>query len=558
MRNILKIFCILIVFVFTSCEDFFDTNPDNIINSDDYILKNEEAYKGFMGILTKMQAVGDQSILLTDTRGDFLEITPNAPVALQNIYNYSETVDNEYADPTGYYAVIIACNDFVNKIEQYKEKKGLSLDEKTLVNYNALVSSSLRIKVWAYYTLGRIYGKAVWFDAPLEKLTNLNDTKVFTWLNDMPSIVTACLNLLDNGTQQLDETIPADLIMDWVAYLDEESHSEILYGYWSYLTPDYLLLKCELLSWQGNQEDWLWIRDNILEHLYTVQLEINNFMYSCCIPFTNRYEKMFYTERIGNNLQNVSSIMYDYTNKQTNRLVQYFNPDYPGDGYYLRPSEFAIGKYPEDDIRGLTQRLIMNRINGQISFTKYFYLRGSYLRTKNFEIMPAIALQRGHDYHFLLAEAENNLGNWLQSSCILNQGITNTFPYVTSLPEDWNINYSSWFAPSGGYGNIGIVGCVRGQDHYLAKPSDTDYSLTEDERIRMYDMALLDEYLMEYTGEGKSYSYMIKMALRYNDPKIIADRVCPKYPEAKQAEVRAAIEAGAYWVNWNLKGDNNE
>lgn len=540
----------------SSCNDFFATDPDDIINGQDYISKNDEAYKGFMGILTRMQAAGDQAIFLTDTRGDYMDITPNTPVSLQNIYNYEETDGNEYANPTCYYSVIIACNDFIDKIRLYKEKKGAALDEKTLTNYDAMVSSAIRIKVWAYYTLGRIYGKAVWFDSPLEELTDLNDNSVFTKLNDMPSIVNACIDLLDKGISQAGKDIPANLDMNWVAYLDEETQNAAQYEYWKYLTPSYLLLKSELLSWRGTQSDWVWVRDSILAYMYTQHKTVSDYMFTCGIPLTGQYYKMFFTERIGYNMQLVSSIMYDYENEQKNRLVQYFCPDYPGGGYYLCPSPYAISKYQESDIRGLTQKLMMNTIDGQISFTKYFYSRGTYLRSKIFEIMPSIILQRGHDFHFLLAEAENHLGNWRQAECILNMGLTNEFPYATSLPPDWNANYASWFAPNGGYGDIGIVGCVRGKTHKLPKPTDAGYHITEEERMRLYDLALADEYLLEYTGEGKSYSYLIKMALRYNDAKIVADRVCPKYPLAQQDQIRSKIEAGGYWVNWNLNGDN--
>jgi hypothetical protein len=38
----------------------------------------------------------------------------------------------------------------------------------------------------------------------------------------------------------------------------------------------------------------------------------------------------------------------------------------------------------------------------------------------------------------------------------------------------------------------------------------------------------------------------------------VADRICPKYPLARQAEIRAGIEAGGYWVDWDLRGDNNQ
>lgn len=185
--------------VFAGCTDLFETNPDNITNVDDYISRNDEIYKGFLGILTKMQQAGDHAIFLSDTRGDFLEVTGNAPVALQDIYNYRDTRGNAYADPMCYYAVVIACNDFIDKMRDYREKVGNSMDDNTATNFNALISSALRVKVWAYYTLGRLYGKAVWFDDSLEALTNLNDTRLFTWLNDMNAIVEKCLDLLDNG-----------------------------------------------------------------------------------------------------------------------------------------------------------------------------------------------------------------------------------------------------------------------------------------------------------------------------------------------------------------------
>lgn len=565
MKQLFWCFIFLTLLTLPACNDFFDTDPDNITNVDDYISKDDEMYKGFLGILTKMQQAGDQSIFLTDTRGDYLEVTGNAPVELQDIYNYAPTNGNSYANPLCYYAVIIACNDFIDKMKEYREKIGESMDEKAVTNFNGLISSALRIKVWAYYTIGRIYGKVVWFDDPLEELVNLNDTKVFTHLNDMKSIVNKCVDLLDNGiTIYNNEKIAADLKMDWVAWLDAENQNQAKYRYWNYLTPDWLLLRCELLSWRGEAGDWLWIRDNIINHIYTLNtkaadtyIEYPGYMYACNIPLTGNYYSIFFTEQMGYKYEFITGIMYDYENEQTNRLVEYFCPAYPGK-YYLRPSSHAIHKYVETDVRSLTQRLVMNVINGDTCFTKNYYHRGTYLRSKIFEIMPTIILQRGHDYHFLLAEAENHLGNWEQAECILNQGVTNSYTYASYLPEGWSTQYSSWFGDNGGYGDVGIVGAVRGANHKLPKPTDKDYNLTEEQRMYLYDMALADEYQLEYTGEGKSYSYLIKMALRYpaKGASIIADRVVPKYPLSRQAEIRSKIEAGGFWVDWNLNGDN--
>jgi starch-binding outer membrane protein, SusD/RagB family len=564
MRKYISII-ILGFLLLTGCTDFFGTDPDNITNTDDYISKNDEMYKGFLGIMTKLQQAGDQAIFLTDTRCDYMEVTGNAPVDLQDIYNYSNTGNNVYADPNCYYAVIMSCNDFISKMKEYRNRIGKSMDDKDVNNFNCLISNTLRIKVWAYYTLGRIYGKAVWFDEPLNELKDLDDTKTFTWLNDMGSIVNKCLNLLDNGViLYKDEQIASNLVTDWASWLDPEEEDEEAYRQWNYLVPEWLLLKCELLSWRGNSSDWLWIRDNILDKLYEVQSEVADtyieypgFMYSCNIPLTVNYFNVFFSEQIGYKYELVSGIMYDYKNDQTNRLVEYFCPQYPGK-YYLRPSSYAIGKYCEEDLRGMTQKICMDVINGDTCFCKNYYFRGTYLKSKIFEIEPTIILQRGHDYHFLLAEAENHLGNWEQAECILNQGVTNSYTYASYLPSSWSGKYSSWFCDNGGYGDVGIVGCVRGKNHSLPKPTDKNYSTSEEDRIRLYDMALADEYLLEYAGEGKAYSYLIKMALRY--PKygasIIADRVVPKYPAAKQTYIRSVIESGGYWVDWNLEGNN--
>ena len=135
--------------ILQSCDDYFNTDPNNIINTDDYISKDDEMYKGFLGIYTRMQNAGDQSILLTDTRCNFLEVTGNAPVSLQTIHNYGETDGNEYADPTCYYALVIACNDYINKMGEYHKHICNRMTDMSTTNFVPLVSWPLRINVSA-------------------------------------------------------------------------------------------------------------------------------------------------------------------------------------------------------------------------------------------------------------------------------------------------------------------------------------------------------------------------------------------------------------------------
>lgn len=575
-----------------ACDDFFNTDPDTLINVDEYISDENEMYRGFLGIITRMQNAGDHAIFLTDTRCNFLETAPNAPVALQDIYAYKSTDGNEYADPSCYYEIIVVCNDYLAKMEEYIQKVGAGISEVGAGNFPKLISSTLRIKVWAYYMLGRIYGEAYWFDDPLEEKKELDDSSVFTYLPDMRAIVDRCVALLDNGIDLAGEHYTADLEMDWPAWIDPETQ-DAAYEYWDYLTPPWMLLRAELVSWRGEHADWVWIKDNILQFIYMIygnnvgyiphmngnydsDNESENIgnakrFYSCSIPNQHQYYNNFFTEQVGSPYLLICGLMYDYDNHQRNRLVQYFCPAYPGDGFYLQPSQYGISQYSDTDIRGLTQMQTMYSINGTVAFTKYYYSREGghsprYLRTNIFEIEPTIPLFRGHDLHFLLAEAENHLGNWHPAKVLLNNGLENEFPDRGTKPlpegEGWDDRYLSWFGTSGGYGDVGIAGMALGNEHPLPVPDgngsfvdDEGNTYTEQERMKAYDLALADEYLLEYTGEGKAYSYLCKMAERYGDPDIVADRVAPKYPDALQAGVRASIATDGYFIKWNLAGE---
>ena len=66
-------------------------------------------------------------------------------------------------------------------------------------------------------------------------------------------------------------------------------------------------------------------------------------------------------------------------------------------------------------------------------------------------------------------------------------------------------------------------------------------------------MALLDEAMLEFAGEGKVYPMMNRMAVRYGDAAIVADRVCQKYTDTGLAStVRSRIMEGGYWVPLTL------
>lgn len=596
----------LLALTMTSCDDFFETDPDNILKDDDYIRKESEMYRGFLGIITSMQEVGDNAIYLTDTRCQFLETTGNAPVALQNINNYAPTDGNEYADPTGYYNVIAACNDFVAKMDEFYTDINGALSDSAKVHIPRLISCATRIKVWAYIQLGKIYGEAYWYDARMTELTSLSDA-AFTHYSaangTLAGLWDKCIQTLDQGIQTCGQQIPADLTMDWTTWVDPVN-GNANYDFWKYMTPPWMLLRAEATSWRASEcasetearPYYQWLHDNLLTYIdqqpVKVDLQTNTtyILHAQALTVVSilYYSELFYTEQVNQyaDWQLLGAIFYDYQNKQRNRLVQYLCPEYPGDGYYLRPSEYGQSIYSEADLRGPTQKLMTYTLSGEPAFTKYYYTRREYkgyLRDKIFEIEPSIPLYRAQDLHFLLAEAENHLGHWDVARTILNNGIEGRFPGgKDTMSKDtldgkpvWADEYVRWFPYDISYidaagttrtgspsGNIGIVGVTRGEeydlttyeDYLAANPEATPEDFAYDaERIREYDMALADEYIKEFTGEGKAYPYLVKMAERYGkDYNVIYDRVKGKYDASQAATVRSSLQE-KYFIDWNLR-----
>jgi hypothetical protein len=99
---------------------------------------------------------------------------------------------------------------------------------------------------------------------------------------------------------------------------------------------------------------------------------------------------------------------------------------------------------------------------------------------------------------------------------------------------------------------MGIRGCFGTLTARNVK--DNIYDLGEQGTYKFNDMALLDEAMLEFAGEGKVYPMMCRMAVRYADPSLVADRVCQKYTDpALAATVRSRILEGAYFVPYDLQ-----
>lgn len=548
MKTLLKSLLIaLLVTGTSSCTDFFHPETDDVLLGKDYISAQTEMYTGYLGIITKMQAVGDKSIYLTDTRGELLEPTNNAPSELIAIYNYADdTTSNGYADPAGYYDVVIACNDYMANMKQYRQDYTESVNED---HYKNLISSTLRIKAWAYLTIGKIYGKALWFDDPMIKIQNLGDTSKYE-LKDLDSVVAGCKSLLIDGFDGVD----GSLKFSWFEWLEPGSTNleGSPYRFWDYMTPDYAGLMAELCLWSGDYQMAATLmfaalnekisskRDDDTPWIRNVTLNGN---YQSIWNYSNPYPR-----------EVVSAIIYSYAKNQSNSLLKHFGTSYPNQ-YLLRPSHVGRDRFsdPVFNPKGSGSETRMGVTFKQDSEGRYYiskYRPNSSVRTYPYQDDVHIYIYRASEYHFMLAEALNNLGRLEEAAALINGGVGGRFPNggVTwaGFNDDWT---GSTALGTRKYYNVGI----RGTFQLANRPFTTVASVEGMAAAKKFnDQALIDEMMLEFPCEGKIYPAMVRIARRWNDYNIIADRVGAKYGDQKEA-IKAKILNGGYFVSWDLQ-----
>lgn len=561
----------------TACSDFFDPNTDDELSGEQYISSDTEMYTGFLGIMTKLQSIGDKEILLTETRGDLIEVTERSTPELIAIYNYDEDLDgNPYANPAGYYEVIIACNDYLAKMKDYRNLAGV--DDNV---WQDLVSSTVRIKVWTYKTLGEIYGQAVWFDDPITKLTEISPAKGFELLTIEP-LIDRCLTLMNEGCMG----VPSTRVIDWIKWLDPTKVTDIAnsdYRKWNSMVPPYEGIYAELCLWKGAILDGQtpddpssalalhYYKQAATELLTRLNVEINDQgkssnSYWLPTAWTPGKYSAFWNDAKPLPNESVAALIYDYANRQTNTLLRHFSDEYPNQ-YLLRPSEVGRNRWldqsfsPGGNAQDARYKTTIGRANSATPYIAKFRAIGSSSRPNAYQDDVHIYIYRATQYHMLLAEALNNLKRFEAAGAVINKGVTKDV-FIAGTPE-WEGFTRNWTSDAEWgtrkYCSTGIRGCHELQP----RPIVTSLvGTTERAARRANDEAILNEAMLEFAAEGKVYPMMNRMAIRHADISIVSSRVAPKYaPAGKESIIRSRIENGGSllnatsgnWVKYDLR-----
>ena len=155
---LLGVFSLLLL----SCASFFEQESDQIIYADkNHLNSATDTIYSVTGILNKLQALADRTVLLGEVRGDLTSITNVASSDLRDVALFQIGDGNQYNVPRDYYAVINNCNYFIAHADTALKN---NRNEYIFMKEYAAVKA---IRAWTYLQLVLNYGKVPFVTEPV-------------------------------------------------------------------------------------------------------------------------------------------------------------------------------------------------------------------------------------------------------------------------------------------------------------------------------------------------------------------------------------------------------
>ena len=184
----------------TSCSKMMDIDSEMVEFQDDNSLQSStDSVYSVMGIIYKMQAIADRTVLLGELRGDLTTTTASASADLKAIASFDiNNQKNVYNQVSDYYAVINNCNYFLANINTNLVKNGRRVFESEYAVVKAF-------RAWTYLQLAQIYGAV-----PLVTEPVLNEDAAQAAMKQTPQNITAICNyFIDDLKPYVDTKLPA-------------------------------------------------------------------------------------------------------------------------------------------------------------------------------------------------------------------------------------------------------------------------------------------------------------------------------------------------------------
>ena len=506
MKFFKKITLVLCAASLASCSDFFEQTPDNMLDADDNYTERSNIYASFMGLYGTLQDVAPKLVVTSELWGDLLTPTDQAPDSYWEVFRYDVQPDNSVADPAPLYRIVMNCNDFMrNTIEYNKSYPGVI----PTTTYRQMIAGAVALRTWAYLNIGKLYGKAVYYDYAMTGETDLSKLPVLTFDELIPELI----HFMNTGVDNINGLRGVDINTMFGTT-----------GIWNSIaiSPDALL--CELYLWNKDYESAAKRGINLITgQALTPAGDNNKFTLSEQFGKTKQWSSLFSdTPANPQTNEGLTMVLYDYSQRQINPLYSLFSSETVCE-YYMKPT--AV----------LTSR---------------FSLRADYQMTGS----QVAKDPRTDPVTFTTSMGEN----YDAADAILNNGFQ---PYWVSgnrynPPFDAPIYaYEKLKAGRGVRGRLSLP-AVRSTDERFMGALDPGSPEYAGRRRQVLDSLIIEETGRELAGEGKRWFTIMRMARNSNNPSMLARMIMRKFPVAERPAYYAKLKDPANWfIDYDLKLD---
>ena len=536
-----------------------------------------------VGVLNKLQAVADRTILLGEVRGDLVDVTDATHADLRKVAAFDIDEDNKYNSPRDYYAIINNCNYFIANVDTSVIN---NRNEKIFLREYVAIKG---FRAWAYLQLALNYGSVPFIDKPI--LSKEESEKGYP----LKGIKEICNYFIDDLMPLADEKLPS---YGNIRGLD----SRLFYF------PIYLLLG-ELNLWAENYEQ---AALNYYKYINT-----RNGMNSAYPIGRARIE--WYDSEWESLLSSDFGFTSESYSAQGELITMIPGDSIPSEGYYseLRnlfnsttDNEYKVSLVPSAALQKLSaaQRYCYIEIspqgekdtiyapeniiwesssskvslNGDLRLWNVWDLDDEFTNKNgdriDYQTISKYSSRNVHIYrktmlYLRMAEALNRAGYPVFAYKILSSGVNNKVIQEEVMscyrtPAD-SVFLRPFDFPDNRYGlvvptqsgtstaeNINTMGIhSRGSGWSSAnKYYQVDTTLTVEEQILQVEDMIVDEGALEFAFEGIRFYDLMRVALRRNDADYLAERVALR-SGVEDAALRIRLQDYTNWyLYWNWTG----
>lgn len=555
-----------------SCSDFLYDDSDIVAYADhEHLVSDADTLWSVAGIMNKMQALADRTILLGELRGDLVSITDNADADIRDVASFSITTSNRYNNPADYYAVINNCNYFIAHADTtLKNNRNESIFMKEYAAVKAF-------RAWTYLQLALNYGSVPFITEPIVSKEQSEKEFPMYGINDICRFfigdLTPYADIEQPGYATIRNTdsnlfyFPIYILLGdmnlWAG-----NYRAAAENYYKYITMrngrnSSYPIATNSVRFMPNDSHWMSTMDTWSANAFQTETrsangELITMIPGDSIPSEGNYSELrdlFNTTERNEYKESIRPSEALYSLSTSQRYCHYTS----GGEYVFSPD--GLDNHRSGDLRlqavyNESNNMAMS-INGKR--IENYVTNGKY-QTRN------IHLYRRAMVYLRMAEALNRAGFPRFAFQILKRGVNNSvienevIPYYEndatwlrtfSFPDNQYVLETTAGAASENTTGLHSRGCgYTAANSLYTMPDNEQLSGQQllDYQIQKVEDLIMDEEALEFAFEGHRFYDLMRVALHRGDPAYLANRVARRSGTVDASLQQKLMTTGSWYL----------